>query len=64
MAETLERRGEQTYRASEAARLLAVSRATFYRIAWFKSRRVRLTTRRVGYLASDIALYQALRRGL
>lgn len=55
---------EQTYRAEEVAQLLGVSRATFYTIVWFKGKRVRVSAQRVGYLASDVAMYQAMRRGL
>lgn len=57
-------RPEQTYRAADAARLLGISRSTFYTLAWFKSRKVRTSDGTVGYLASDVALYQSLRRGL
>ena len=53
---------DQVYRAADVARLLGVSRSTFYTLDWFKSRKVRITKRAVGYLASDIALYQALHR--
>lgn len=55
---------EQVYRAEDAAKLLGVSRSTFYTLAWFKSRKVRMSEGTVGYLASDVALYQSLRRGL
>lgn len=55
---------EQTYSGPEVAALLNVSRATFYRIVWFKSRKVRTSAGTVGYLASDVAMYQSLRRGL
>jgi predicted DNA-binding transcriptional regulator AlpA len=55
---------EQTYSAADVARLLGISQATFFRIAWFKSRKVRLSAQRVGYLASDVSLYQTLRRGV
>lgn len=55
---------EQLYTADEVARLLGVSRATFYTIVWFKSRKVRVSAQRVGYLASDVSLFQSLRRGL
>jgi len=55
-------RADQVYRAAEAAKVLGVSRSTFYTLDWFKSRKVRITKRAVGYLASDIALYQALNR--
>jgi predicted DNA-binding transcriptional regulator AlpA len=55
---------EQTYKAEEVAALLGVSRATFFRLAWFKGRKVRTSPGTVGYLASDVALYQSLRRGL
>ena len=51
---------EQVYSAAEVARLLGISHATFYRIAWFKSRRIRLSAQRVGYRASDVRLYQSL----
>jgi predicted DNA-binding transcriptional regulator AlpA len=54
---------DQTYRAKTAAQVLGVSRATFYRIKWFRSKKVRMSDGTVGYLASDIALYQAMRRG-
>jgi predicted DNA-binding transcriptional regulator AlpA len=56
-------RAEQTYKAEEVARLLGISRATFFRLAWFKARKVRTSAGTVGYLASDVALYQSLRRG-
>jgi predicted DNA-binding transcriptional regulator AlpA len=55
---------EQVYRAEDAAKLLGVSRSTFYTLAWFKSKKVRISDGTVGYLASDLALYQSLRRGL
>lgn len=54
---------DQVYRAKDAAKLLGISRSAFYTIAWFKTRKVRLTDGCVGYLASDIALFQSLRRG-
>lgn len=54
---------ERTFRAAEAARLLGVSRATFYRLAFFRTKKVRVAKRAVGYLESDVALYQSLRRG-
>jgi predicted DNA-binding transcriptional regulator AlpA len=57
-------RAEQVYSAEEVAKLLSVSRATFYRLAWFKARKVRTSVGTVGYLASDVALYQSLRRGI
>lgn len=57
-------RADQVYRAKDAARLLGIGRSTFYTIAWFKSKRVRVTDGTVGYLASDIALYQTIRRGI
>lgn len=57
-------RAEQVYRADEVAALLGISRATFYTLAWFRARKVRVSARCVGYLASDVTLYQALRRGL
>ncbi len=42
----------------EACRRLAnIDRSTFYRIAFFKTRRVPVTKGRVGILASDIDLY-------
>lgn len=55
---------EQVYRAADVARLLGIARSTFYTIVWFKSRKVRITDGTVGWLASDVALYQSLRRGL
>jgi hypothetical protein len=55
---------EQVYRVADAARVLGIARSTFYTIVWFKSRKVRMTDGTVGYLASDLALYQSLRRGL
>jgi predicted DNA-binding transcriptional regulator AlpA len=55
---------EQVYRADDAAKLLGIGRSTFYTIVWFKSRKVRMTDGTVGYLASDLALYQSLRRGV
>jgi predicted DNA-binding transcriptional regulator AlpA len=55
---------EQTYSAEEAAAKLGISRATFYTLSWFKSKKVRVSTGRVGYLASDITLYQSLNRGV
>jgi hypothetical protein len=54
---------EQTYSAEETAGKLGISRATFYTLAWFKTRKVRMSTGRVGYLAGDITLYQSLNRG-
>lgn len=57
-------RAEQTYKADEAARLLGISRSTFYTLAWFKARKVSTSEGTVGYLASDISLYQSLRRGV
>lgn len=56
-------RVEQTYKAEEVAKLLGVSRATFFRIVFFKNKKIRTSVGTVGYLASDIALYQSLRRG-
>jgi predicted DNA-binding transcriptional regulator AlpA len=59
-------RVEQTYSPAETAKLLGVSRATFYRstrLGWLRSRAVQVSERRVGYLASDIVLYQAMQRG-
>lgn len=55
---------EPIYRAAAVARLLGISRSTFYTLAWFKARKVRTSDGTVGYLASDITLYQSLRRGL
>jgi len=55
---------DQTYSAAEVARLLGISQATFFRLAWFKGRKVRVSAQRVGYLASDVTLYQSLRRGV
>lgn len=54
---------QQTYRAKQVARLLGIGRSTFYTIAWFKERKVRTTEGTVGYLESDVALYQTIRRG-
>lgn len=54
---------EQTYSAEETAAKLGISRATFYTLAWFKTKKVRISTGRVGYLASDITMYQSLNRG-
>lgn len=54
---------EQTYSVEEAAAKLGISRATFYRLAWFKTRKCRISTGRVGYLAGDINQYQSLQRG-
>ena len=56
-------RADQVYSAREVAALLSLSRASFYRLAWFKSRKLRLSAKRVGYLASDVALFQTLRKG-
>jgi predicted DNA-binding transcriptional regulator AlpA len=53
---------EQMYKAEEVADLLGISRATFYRLVWFKGRKIRTSAGTVGYLASDVALYQSLRR--
>lgn len=52
------------YRANDAAKLLGISRASFFRIVFFKDKKVIIGERSVGYLASDLALYQSLRRGL
>lgn len=42
----------------EACRRLAnIDRATFYRIKFFKTRRIKVSERRTGILASDIDLY-------
>lgn len=54
---------EQVYKAEEVAALLGVSRSTFYEIVFFKGRKVRTSARTVGYLASDVSLYQSLHRG-
>jgi predicted DNA-binding transcriptional regulator AlpA len=54
---------EQTYSAEEAAAKLGISRATFFRLAWFKTRKVRTSKGTVGYLAGDIHTYQTLNRG-
>ena len=54
---------ERTVRPAEAAKLLGVSRATFYRLPFFRTRKVRISERAVGYLESDIAMYQSIRRG-
>lgn len=51
---------EQWYTAIEVAKLLGVSRATFYRLSWFRSRKHYATDRAVRYAASDVALYQHL----
>lgn len=53
---------EQIYRPAEVAKLLGIARSTFYTIAWFRSRKIRMTDGTVGYTASDVALYQTLRR--
>lgn len=55
---------EQSYAAREVARILGISRATFYTLAWFKSKKVRPSPGTVRYLASDVSLYQSLNRGL
>lgn len=55
---------EQVYKAEEVAALLGLSRATFYRLVWFKDKKIRTSKGTVGYLASDVALYQSLRRGM
>lgn len=55
---------EQTYSAEETAAKLGISRSTFYTLVWFKSRKIRTSEGRVGYLAGDITMYQSLRRGL
>ncbi|HXU02138.1 MAG TPA: hypothetical protein VN903_14310 [Polyangia bacterium] len=54
---------QQVYKAEEAASILGISRATFFRLVWFKSRKIRTSKGTVGYLASDVALYASLRRG-
>lgn len=58
-------RAEQTYSPAETARLLGISETTFYRskrLAWLRNRKVRVSEQRVGYLASDITLYQSMQR--
>jgi predicted DNA-binding transcriptional regulator AlpA len=63
MTAALAMRAEQVYKAEEVAALLGISRSTFYTLVWFKSRKVRTSEGTVGYLASDVALYQSLNRG-
>lgn len=53
---------------AEAAKLLGVGIRTFYRLAWFKTRKVHPTdstahNAAVRYRRSDVALYQSLRGG-
>lgn len=48
----------------EACRRLAgIHRATFYRIPFFRTRRIRLSDGRVGVLLADIDQYLRLQRG-
>jgi predicted DNA-binding transcriptional regulator AlpA len=44
-------------KAKEIAALLGVSRATFYRIPFFRRRKVRVSERAVRYSADDLATY-------
>jgi predicted DNA-binding transcriptional regulator AlpA len=62
-AARLEMRADQLYTASEVAKLLGIGRSTFYTLAWFKTKKVRVTRRVVRYAASDIQLFQQLQRG-
>lgn len=63
MSAALKIEAEQTYKAEEVAKLLGISRSTFYTLAFFKARKCRTSEGTVGYLASDITLYQRQRRG-
>ncbi len=56
-------KADQTLKAKQVWERLAISRATFYRNRWFRQRKVRTSQGTVGYLESDVALYQALQRG-
>lgn len=49
--------------AEACERLGSIHRATFYRLAFFKTRRIRLSDGRVGVLLSDIHAYLTLQRG-
>lgn len=53
---------EQWLTAREVWTLLGISEATFYRLDFFKSRKHYVTDRAVRYSASDVALYQHIRK--
>lgn len=63
MPETQTRTVDQMYSAAEVARLLGISQATFFRLSYFKAKKVRISAQRVGYLASDVYAFQTLNRG-
>lgn len=55
---------EEAVSVLEACRRLAgISRATFYRIPYFRTRRIRTSEGRVGILVSDIDLYLKIQAG-
>jgi hypothetical protein len=58
-----ELRPDQLYSAAQVAALLNISRASFFRLAWFRTRKVHVTPQRVCYRACDVALYQSICRG-
>lgn len=52
---------DQAVTVDEARKRLAnIGRSTFYRIEFFKHRKIRMSTGRVGILLSDIAKYLEL----
>lgn len=47
--------------ADEVAARLRIHPATFYRLAWFRARKIRVTPRAVRWAESDVELYLALK---
>lgn len=63
MTDLVPTRAREVLTVAEVCRRLGeIHRATFYRIPFFRSRKIRIVAGRVGVLASDVELYIHLRK--